>query len=656
MALCLLLTRWPWIVADAIWSHDEAQFAANALIGARHFLSWHNNDCGSSGPLTCQLPAVLAWTGAGITLPGLRVLAVLLIVATAFYLYRTLCLLLGNRLYSLFITLPFVFFYALVDHQDFQHYSSELLPNLLLAAAIYYIFSWQNGLGLWRAALAALLLGLVPYSKLQAVLLAVALGAYLLLWLALTARGAARWKRLAVIVLCASLPGGIYLLPLVFTGQFHHFWNSYIQMAIDYKQETTSVPVLLAALHEQKVLLLYLLIMAAMALMGLVSGGYNVLARSRLATTRFALCLLLFALSIYTVLSPGMMFPHYLNFLLPFSVLLAAHCWPSVVAEKTLGGPSRRAVGIGLLLLLAGMLYYSRSSSYPAANSGPSLDSFKATRLLDGLLPDAPTSLLVWGWAPDLYVRSGLLPASRYTTSSIHLGSYPLRDYFNARLQEDFARARPELVLDKVSVVSTPYNDLARDGVTGPLSPIRDIVRQGYTRLTAAPRSGMESTLYVRNDVWQNIQAKNIFFTRVAASDESGLGPDDLPLSVHATDDYRVEDTEANHDWWGLPLEQTGWIRYEWPEPETIDRIHILNSGGGAWKGQGVDRLDAVLLDADGQEILRLPLTLAPYPFWTFVQIPPELLAGRKARALRLDIHSYRGLRAALNEVKVFRP
>ena len=116
---------------------------------------------------------------------------------------------------------------------DFIHYASEILPLLLLMCAIVVVLDGvERRPSVARISISGLCLGLVPFAKLQASVVAVVVGVILLWQVARHARHPYRsglW-----LVSCACLPSVAILLPLALGGGLYEFWVRYILWARNY--------------------------------------------------------------------------------------------------------------------------------------------------------------------------------------------------------------------------------------------------------------------------------------------------------------------------------------------------------------------------------------------------------------------------------------
>jgi hypothetical protein len=122
----------------------------------------------------------------------------------------------------------------------------------------------------------------------------------------------------------------------------------------------------------------------------------------------------------------------------------------------------------------------------------------------------------------------------------------------------------------------------------------------------------------------------------------------DLYSEANIVDNQVTED--ACVDYWLLPDEQLGAVKLDFVGREAVRRVLIMNTSNGFKLDRMTRRIRLELLDG-GKTAYSTELDLRPHPEWT------EVVLDRPASAdaLRIDILSYVGAGAGLNEVKVIR-
>ena len=74
------------------------------------------------------------------------------------------------------------------------------------------------------------------------------------------------------------------------------------------------------------------------------------------------------------------------------------------------------------------------------------------------MLKEPNDTLAVWGWAPDLYVQTGLPQASREAHTERQLEESPQRDsYYRPRFMKELEESHPAFIIDAVGPWSVNY-------------------------------------------------------------------------------------------------------------------------------------------------------------------------------------------------------
>jgi hypothetical protein len=160
IALCLIVCRFPFLLANEI-NPDETFFIAAAEKLFKDPVFFRAVDFATSGPLNVyplMLPAVF---GISPDYASTRIIALVIIFASIYVIYRALALLAGDAVARIAV-LPAAGAFAVLKQRDFLHYSSEHVSFFLLSLALYVcvrIFrrpqshAWNlAGLGLLTAA------------------------------------------------------------------------------------------------------------------------------------------------------------------------------------------------------------------------------------------------------------------------------------------------------------------------------------------------------------------------------------------------------------------------------------------------------------------------------------------------------------------------
>ncbi|WP_266368200.1 hypothetical protein [Tellurirhabdus rosea] len=472
LLLGIVVIRLPLLGVDE-QNTDESQWVASAgtLIADPRF--WISVDGTTSGPLNVY-PLTLPWFfGLSIDFATIRLVGLLAFAAAVGLLYRAFANLAGSRRARIAV-LPFAVAIAFMQQGDGPAYNSEHFPSLLFATILWLrstVF-WRPE-PVWKTVLTGFLLGCIPYTKLQAVPLALVLTGGIFLQLLLTTPPERRWRLLLALTVGGLLPSGLLGIYLWQTSNFEFFYKSFLLANLGYAQKgsfgngvqnwseklTVLVPVIFAAFGSTKAFFFALpaMVLAALGLVlvnpswrrkrtgGTSDEGINPLTPRVLLV--FSILWLLTAL--YSVLQPGNGFYHYqiLSYI-PAFWLAGLVIMLGLDAVRT---GWRMPLAAGWLLLLAvgpGLILGSRR------NSGIR-QLIEGVRLKDSGLTAAVAQytvpndkMVVWGWQNKYHVWTGLLMGSRFIPLYYPVVESELQPYFMKLHQQDIVRNRPAIIVD----------------------------------------------------------------------------------------------------------------------------------------------------------------------------------------------------------------
>lgn len=491
----LLCFRWPLFWLPHELYPDESQLIAGAITLRYDPVFWRSVDGGTAGPLDYYplLPAAFA---SGTTCYALtRLTAAAMIWGGLIAIGESLASV-TSRGVARIAVLPLLAFEAFTTSAEFVHYSTELAPALLLAIAFYALARQAARPSVKNIWLAALLLGAVPFAKLQAGPIAG------VLWLLLAGQeiSAGRRSGLGPLFIGAALPLLAAVVLVTVTGQAENLLIPYLLHNLQYAQEgRESVVVVALQQWEQAAANGYLALWLAGSVVFLVMA--LALARNTpKALRRFQLAAALFlAAAIFCVLAPGRPYNHYLNLLmLPLSLVVGSTL-ASLVQPVSALPASRRLLlaGVFLVCCVAPQMALRASNRpdpfeyYNTTDRGPAYRELADTVRA---LTTPGEALGIWGWRSSLYVETGLRQATRQAHSEAQLLPGPWQNYFLRRYLEDFQSSNPPVFADAVGPGNFRFQN--RKWAHEIFPALRAWVQAHYTQV-----ADLDGTrLYVRND------------------------------------------------------------------------------------------------------------------------------------------------------------
>ncbi len=457
LGAALLCFRWPLIRLPHELYPDESQLLAGAITLRQDPVFWRSVDGGTAGPpdYYALLPAAVFQDGTAFV--AARIIACGLLWGALVAAGETLVLL-TRQAHLRLAALPALLFLAFTTSPEYVHYSTELVPALLLAVAVHALARRAirpTPLNLWAAALA---LGTVPWTKLQAAPIVAMLG----LFFVIREFSAGRRAQVPLVIAAACLPTLAVLLLAGLTGQTEHMIVPYVLQNLLYVQ-SGRLPAGMVAFQQwqQAVTNGYLAAWFAGAVVFAAISGWRLRGAPAGLRPLVLLASGLFAVAVICVLAPGRPYPHYLHFLVgPLTLLLGA-----LLAAGWREG-SRWGPGLfcGCLVVPALMLKLSaRPDPYAYYNhelTAPGPAHRELTARVRMLTRPGET-LGLWGWRSALYVETGLAQATCQAHTESLLIAGPSQSYYLRRYLEKFIANSPPVFVDAVGPGNFRFQDRA---------------------------------------------------------------------------------------------------------------------------------------------------------------------------------------------------
>jgi hypothetical protein len=642
--------RWDSMLYPLPLNPDEVQAAANALRIKAYGISWDAVDGNTAGPLNSL---ILGWPflfGGDVTLSTVRLTALVLLIIIFIFTYLSLKTVSGI-FFAMVFSVPLALFYGLTRNPDFLHYTSELLPLSLLVGATYITLKIAtrktlNHTSLFQVILLGLAVGAVPFAKLQATPIAFCVGVYslfLLLRFPKQERKTLTMGYLAGMV----IPALVLLVPLVATGNFHHFYYSYVAWGFVYIKSPLSVSELrsLVATDPAFKSLIYFSLTLCIAFLATHLFFIRKIRRSGFMIVYAAvlLCAVVFA-----IIRPGNSFPHYLMFLPPFVLLFASSLGSTRYIDKFHKVINGLISTVVLFLVIVPVSINGLEDEsfhfYAYQTSQKNVFHWTHPDLFTWLSPKSTDRLFVWGRMPQWYIWTGLTPATRESITYNQNLRTTLKKYFRGRLIDDFERSTPDFVIDAVAGKSFNFDDIETHGISS-FPEFSSIIARDFVLLGDVDRQNSACPkMYVRKDRATQLKKQFVDFKSITASAERS----DL-YSVKNVDDFSVTEDSCT-DYWLLPNGQLGYLNIEFTAEERVKKVLILNTKEGSIFYRGTDRIKFTLFNKKNM-VASGELKLKRHPEWTEALFDNPIVAD----SLTIEILSFEDNGAGLNEIKIIR-
>lgn len=470
LACVVVAGRWPQLIRLEI-DADESQALAGALALARDPVFFRSVDGTTHGPFLYYALLLPHLLGLPLDYGLARAVGLGCDVAALLLTYLAARRLAGPERAGL-AAVPAALLLAGTCEHFMVSYGSENVPNLLLSLATWLLCVRPRGWFGWLG----LLLGALPYAKLQVVPLGAFLGVTGL-WLC---RGRAR--ELATLVGTTFIVPALFTAVLAATGSLGDFWQSYlgsnaaytryVRMVGPYEVQEglvdgfTILGFFTPSLGERIGVTAGWLGRAAavrwQVLGPLILAGVA-LARPRTRTLA-GLALVYYGLAFAVAALPGSAYSHYFRLMMFPAVLLAA------VSLRDLPA----AAGVAWLVLTGLPLVRDLEVPRPNQERLPSWVVLRQARDWPNIglhlyskellkLCGPGERVAVWGWLPYLWVETGTVPGTRDLVCERQLEPRFDWGYFRARYLRDLKAEPPAVIVDAVG--SNMYKEREKYGL-----------------------------------------------------------------------------------------------------------------------------------------------------------------------------------------------
>ncbi|SFI86429.1 hypothetical protein [Planctomicrobium piriforme] len=420
----ILLVRIP-CYATMGGSFDETLWLADAITLRADPRFWISVDATTSGPLTIYLLLLPELWGGVPSYGFARLLTAVIWGATASFFYAALRNLVDRKLAALAAASLFAVLagFSVIDNVS---WNGEHLPIFCMMTAMWLLSRQQvvGTISLLSCLTVGLLLGAVPFAKLQAGPMAMTLGLFSLFLVH-------RWSSRMALLLGALTPLALVAGYLITFQAVEQAWLLSISTNLGYARSYSSrtpiqrllgLPAVLFDSMDTRVFFLIQILTGIAGLIALSEVGWKQLPQRRRRLAWLACSIAWLSSVWYAVSTTGTFFNHYFLFFLTPLLLWNALSWYAafaVIQQGTLLKTPwrvRHIAYVTVALITAPLLPLLKYGNTQIPNDGQPLPLVWQSPLSDAIAKRAsPDSLLaVWGHRPELYVQTGLPSATRY--------------------------------------------------------------------------------------------------------------------------------------------------------------------------------------------------------------------------------------------------
>ena len=467
------LLRLPWILFPHELNVDESQMLAQGMKFLVDPVPWRSVDGTSGGPLNSYLISAFLLLGIRPGYVFVHVLANALVCLQLLTAHQTILRLsLGSKKIAACGILPIILFYGFTSQADYLHYSSELLPALLLALAFLCFVIWlDRHREASRAShclllfLTGLALGAAPFCKLQALPIAAAIGVAAIAASLSDKRSSAkvlgRLSQATAFCAGALLPAVAILGLVGWAGALRDFWFSYVLGNVAYAGPLSWTRTIAHLDWLAAPVRLWPLVLAgglAVILLFYARSRSDTPAASRKDRWVFGSLLLYGGAALFAVSRPTTFFHHYTILALHPITYLGVALLSSFVPLLDFRRQARLKITYTLMstvvVVIVAVQIFSGISQVKASIGAPqSPDSNdRIAAVIENLKNNwRVSSVAIWGWEPGVYVLTSMPPATRDAVGHFVISEGPLQGYFRKRFLSDLRSKRPDLFIDAVA-------------------------------------------------------------------------------------------------------------------------------------------------------------------------------------------------------------
>jgi hypothetical protein len=442
---------------------DEGFVGAAALALNRDPVYWRSIVGTTHGPLIHYILLIPSLFGLRIDFASLRFVGAFLLASSSYVTLAGLSRFVTKQA-LVFGSLPPLLFLATAPFFDFQAYNGEQPLIFVLALAFYLLcrlvtqpsnaqLSTLNAIGL--------IVGLVPLVKLQGAPAGMVIGFSAFAFYAFKKSFRAILTGAALSACAAALPLCVALSLAWQFDVFTELWNNAVLFNIFYVDRThqsflTKLQIALriaSSTDSARILIWNFTITIGWAFILSIFYATKKFTRE---TYLLGVSLAVLGASWIGVALPGNDFTHYVMLLTVPSMGFAVLAFNSL-AEKSrghaLGKKLPVIVGAAIVYICGDAIYHLQEPT-----KGLFRKEFKAEKAANyhialmtiASVSDANDSLLVWGWSDWLYVRSGLPPATKYSSIFLNIQPSALQPYFSNQYISQVQAELPAVMVEAV--------------------------------------------------------------------------------------------------------------------------------------------------------------------------------------------------------------
>jgi hypothetical protein len=458
---------------------------------------WVACDTSTAGPLTMLPLMTLRIFGLPIDVGSAKLVAAVVITLSIVFLYFSFDVLLGKALARTAI-MPLIVAVALAmtTFWDFFSYNAEHVPLLILSASLYVLVKIYilPDYSVKMFVILGLLLGLIPFAKIQAIPLALTIA---LAGLVLHYR-TYKFKGMSYFIGSGLLPSFFFLVWTYAGGGLDYFWNSYILFNMYYAE--SEVPQGLTLLDKigyawqlilnTKGAVLYFQSGLIFSFFCLVFLDFNKFFKFPQRAGIIVFSLLFFIVSLLCIGQPHRPYLHYTLFaFLSLSVLsgTAIYVFTNPGYISAFSDTHKKIILTASIIFISLFFFFQHFSFSPVYNIYAETNKNGAVIEPNVVLAINKHSspgdyMAIWGWKNVLYSDTDLISGTRLPGTSGILNRNSYSNYFLSFFLADMERNKPKIFIDAINSKAWAYGKRDQYGINK-FPALKEYVNIHYTQV-----------------------------------------------------------------------------------------------------------------------------------------------------------------------------
>jgi len=625
-----------------ILNPDEFQIAATGM-RLKFGYSWDNIDNITSGPINSIVTSWPYLFGFEITLFFIRFTALVLILIKFILIYKIL-IKLTNFKNSILLIIPYIIFYLLTSDKNFLHFNTELVPTVL--SLILLKLYLEKNLNNFFIFLSGAIVVTIFFTKIQFIFISFF---FFFLFLKLYFFK----KKILFFFLGYLTFAFIFLIPVIINSKLVDFLYSYIfinltwtetrgwlnlgkevaNLVIDNKKTFLSEKFFYHIKFNSVIYLVLIYLAILTAIIYRSKKNYYEIIKN-------CFCWL-FLISFLSAILPGRFNFHYFSIFIPFLIIYVSSILKNINLNK-----NYFFFFFSLIFLI---FVFFEKKNYYNKNQIPlylNQNFFEKSDLYNGLFGTEFNGLLVWGWKPEWYIFSSLMPASREAITINQLRETNFRSYYNQRLLNDFKKSSPGIVVDSVNINSFYITDKSLR-IKNLKNSLSDHIVSNYDLV--ANNNDECAGIYLKKKIYENFKSKNIQIKSIILFSDSFNKQLNTNQIIIPLNDLSVNEELCNNYWLGDNSGKST-LKISLKKREIASKLNILNTSNSLKYDFGTKEVE-IKTFTNNKLVEKKKILLNLYPKWTLVDLQHLVPIDR----IDLDIISFYGKGAGLNEIQIFK-